>query len=65
MGTNMTREKSQRLYDKWERKDKLKKKITRLFKKWIVKRPDGQCQILFSLTELDNFVDEISDLKEV
>jgi len=34
-------------------------RITRLFKKWIVKRPNGQCQILFPLTELDKFVDEI------
>ena len=59
----MTQEESQRLWEKWERKDKLKIKITSLFKKWIVKRPNGQCQILFSLTELDNFVDEISDIK--
>ena len=41
------------------KKDKLKIIITRLFKKWIVKRLNGQCQILFALTELDNFVDEI------
>ena len=34
-------------------------RITHLFKKWIVKRPNGQCQILFSLTELDKLVDEI------
>jgi hypothetical protein len=33
--------------------------IQSLFKKWIVKRPKGMCQILFSLTELDNFCDEI------
>ena len=32
-----------------------------LFKKWIVKRPKGMCQILFSLTELDNFCDEIRE----
>jgi len=37
----------------------LRIRITSLFKKWIAKRPNGQCQILFSLTELDNFVDEI------
>jgi hypothetical protein len=37
----------------------LRNRITSLFKKWYVKRPNGQCQILFSLTELDNFVDEI------
>jgi len=43
----------------------LRLRITRLFKKWIVKRPNGQCQILFSLTELDNFVDEIlSEIQE-
>ena len=41
------------------KKKSLKNKITSLFKKWIVKRPNGQCQILFSLTELDKFVDEI------
>jgi len=38
---------------------KLKKRITSLFKKWIVKRPEGQCQILFSIYELDKFIDEI------
>ena len=41
------------------KKEKLKIKITRLFKKWIVKRPNGQCQILFALTELDDFVNKI------
>jgi len=41
------------------KKKSIKKRITALFKKWIVKRPNGQCQILFSLTELDNFVDKI------
>ena len=41
----------------------MKNRITSLFKKWIVKRPEGQCQILFSIYELDEFVDEI--LKEV
>lgn len=35
------------------------KAITKLFKKWIVRRPHGMCQILFALTELDDFVDEI------
>jgi len=34
-------------------------RITKLFKKWIVKRANGQCQILFPLCELDNFVNEI------
>lgn len=33
--------------------------ITSLFKKWIVERPHGMCQVLFALTELDDFVDEI------
>ena len=37
----------------------IRDKITCLFKKWIVKRPNGQCQILFSLTELDKLVNEI------
>ncbi len=46
-------------------KDKLRKNITSLFKKWIVKRPNGQCQILFALTELDRLVEEISNIKEV
>ena len=36
-----------------------KDRITKLFKKWIVKRPNGQCQILFSLYELDKLIDEI------
>jgi len=42
-----------------EKEKPIKNNITSLFKKWIVKRPNGQCQILFSLTELDKFVDEI------
>ena len=33
--------------------------VTRLFKKWIVKRPNGGCQILFPLTELDKLVEDI------
>ena len=36
-----------------------KYRVAKLFKKWFVKRPNGQCQILFSLTELDKFIDEI------
>jgi len=39
--------------------DGLKIGITFLFKKWIVKRPQGQCQILFSIYELDRLVDGI------
>lgn len=42
-----------------KRKKSIKNKVTTLFKKWIVKRPGGQCQILFALTELDDFVDDI------
>lgn len=38
---------------------KQQKEITKLFKKYIVKRPNGNCQVLFALTELDNLVDEI------
>lgn len=38
-------------------------RITRLFKKYIVKRPNGNCQVLFALTELDDLVDEIVSLK--
>ncbi len=30
-----------------------------LFKKWFVKRPNGNCQVLFALSELDDFCDEI------
>lgn len=30
-----------------------------LFKPWIVKRPDGGCQVLFPLTELDKLVEGI------
>jgi hypothetical protein len=34
-------------------------RICSLFKKWLVKRPEGQCQVLFSWYELDDFVDLI------
>jgi len=40
---------------------KKKPNIQSLFKKWIVKRPKGMCQILFSLTELDSFCYEIEN----
>jgi len=40
-------------------KKSVRNRITSLFKKWIVKRPNGQCQILFSLYELDKLIDEI------
>ena len=37
----------------------LHSRICSLFKKWLVRRPEGQCQVLFSWYELDDFVDEI------
>lgn len=37
----------------------MEKEITKCFKKYIVKRPNGNCQVLFALTELDNLVQEI------
>jgi len=48
-------------YDKWlaKKKKPLITRITWLFKKWIVKRNKGQCQILIPLIELDDFVQEI------
>ena len=33
--------------------------IQKLFKKYIVKRPNGNCQVLFALTELDDLCMEI------
>jgi hypothetical protein len=42
-----------------EEKRKAQIKITKCFKKYIVKRPNGNCQVLFALTELDDLVDEI------
>lgn len=47
------------LSDCEKKKKSIKKRITHLFKKWIVKRPKGQCQVLFSIHELDRLVDEI------
>ena len=41
------------------KKKPLKYRITALFKKYIVKRPEGQCQILFSINELDKLIDRI------
>jgi hypothetical protein len=39
-------------------------RVTRLFKPWIVRRPDGGCQVLFPLSELDRLVDEtIAEVK--
>ena len=43
------------------KKKSLDIRITSLFGKYIVKRPKGNCQILFALSELDNFVDEIME----
>ena len=40
----------------------MNKKITKLFKKYIVKRPNGNCQVLFALSELDDLVEEIERL---
>lgn len=34
-------------------------RINRLFKKYIVSRPNGNCQVLFALTKLDKLVEEI------
>lgn len=39
--------------------DAVKRNITRLFKKYFVKRPNGNCQVLFALTELDTLVNDI------
>jgi hypothetical protein len=45
-------------------KKDIKREVTKLFKKWFVKRPNGNCQVLFALTELDDFVDEIHKVYE-
>ena len=45
-----------------KRKPKVKSlslRITWLFKKYFVTRPQGNCQVLFALTELDSLVEEI------
>lgn len=34
-------------------------RITELFKPYFVRRPRGNCQVLFALTELDALVDRI------
>lgn len=39
----------------------LNHRITWLFEKYFVKRDGGNCQILFALTELDDFVEEIME----
>jgi len=44
------------------RKKTLSGHIAWLFKPWIVKRPNGGCQVLFPLSELDNIVAEIIKL---
>lgn len=44
--------------------NKEKREITKLFKKWFVRRDNGNCQVLFALTELDGFVDEIHKVYE-
>jgi hypothetical protein len=37
-------------------------RLQSLFKKYIVKRPNGNCQVLFALTELDDLCKEIIKL---
>jgi len=37
----------------------MNKKISKLFKPYFVKRRNGQCQILFALTELDALIERI------
>ena len=37
----------------------LEGRIAWLFKPYFVRRPKGQCQVLFALTELDALVDRI------
>ena len=34
--------------------------LANIFKVWIAKRPNGNCQILFALTELDGIIDKIA-----
>lgn len=46
---------------KMTEKQKVQREITRCFKKYIVKRQKGNCQVLFALTELDSLVEEIMD----
>jgi hypothetical protein len=41
------------------RRKSVSSQVAWLFKPWIVKRPDGGCQVLFPLTELDKLVDAI------
>lgn len=36
-------------------------RIASLFKPFIVKRPKGNCQVLFALTELDGLIDKIEN----
>lgn len=56
-----------RIWQKEERQGKgdrpLRERITGLFKRYFVRRREGQCQVLFALTELDGLVGEI--LEEV
>lgn len=48
------------------RKRSLSSQVASLFKPWFVRRPNGGCQVLFPLTELDALVAQIIDLvKEV
>jgi len=36
--------------------------IQQIFKPWIVRRPRGNCQIVFALTELDDICGQIKEL---
>ena len=40
----------------------LSSKITAVFKPWFVRRPRGQCQVLFALSELDGIVAQILEI---
>jgi hypothetical protein len=44
------------------KKHTLSSQIASLFKPWFVRRPNGGCQVLFPLTELDTLVDAIIKL---
>lgn len=38
------------------KKKSVSSQVAALFKPWIVRRPNGGCQVLFPLTELDKLV---------
>lgn len=43
-------------------RESLERKITKLFKPYFVRRPNGNCQVLFALTELDDLVERITKI---